>query len=301
MTDEWWTRAYPGGPMVKLLGFPRPLYPPDAAQYGKKSSSDGPDVLAYKRTVSRAGRWPWGGFDDSYSNNFAHGASGNVKETGIAGVQRQQKIDDTGWLGRVTFDTLRSIVIPRGLPHAGEHAMDAEAVRLLNEAWLLFGGSEPDVETGTLRQKALKVAASQLGVEESPPNSNITKYTQWYGMTGPWCAMFVSWCYETAGNSPSFRKGDAYAYVPYIVGDARNLRNGLQTTSDPIAGDLVCFDWERDTVHDHVGIFERWLPGAGEFQTIEGNTSYANQSNGGQVMRHVRSRGGTVFVRVAEP
>ena len=36
-----------------------------------------PDVVAYKRTVSRAGRWPWQPFDDSYSNAFAHGTSGD--------------------------------------------------------------------------------------------------------------------------------------------------------------------------------------------------------------------------------
>ena len=54
--NEWWESGYPGGPMVKVAGFPRPLYPPDAARYGKRPSIDGPDVEAYKRTVSRAGR-----------------------------------------------------------------------------------------------------------------------------------------------------------------------------------------------------------------------------------------------------
>jgi hypothetical protein len=104
---------------------------------------DGPDIEAYKRTVSRAGRWPWQTFDQDYSNNFAHGKSGNVPETGVAGIQRQQKVDDTGWIGEKTFNTLRSIVIPEPLPHAGEMAMDATAVKLINEAWDRFGGHEP--------------------------------------------------------------------------------------------------------------------------------------------------------------
>jgi hypothetical protein len=146
--SAWWEQGYPGGPMVLVAGFPRPLYPPDASAHGKKPSMDGPDVVAYKRTVSRAGRWPWAAFDDSYSNGFAHGKGGNVIDTGVAGVQRQQDVDDTGWIGQKTFNTLRSIRIPDGLPHAGEPAMDATAVQLVNEAFAMFGGKEPASEPG---------------------------------------------------------------------------------------------------------------------------------------------------------
>lgn len=130
--------------MVKVAGFPRPLYPPDANRQGKKPSADGPDVVAYKRTVSRAGRWPWQPFDDSYSNLFSHGSGPNVADSGIAGIQRQQGIEpDSGWVGEFTFNTLRSIRIPKGLPHAGEPAMDATSVNLINQAWGMFGGREP--------------------------------------------------------------------------------------------------------------------------------------------------------------
>ena len=84
--------------------------------------------------------------------------------------------------------------------------------------------------------------------------------------------------------------------------DARNKRNGLSTTDDPIPGDVVVYDWSYDTVYDHVGIFEKDL-GGGQFSAIEGNTSQSNNSNGGEVMRRTRSRSGqgTCFVRVKEP
>ena len=298
--------AYPGGPMVAVKGFPRPLYPPDANKQGKKPSVDGPDVEAYKRTVSRAGRWPWQTFDEAYSNNFAHGSSGNVVDSGIAGVQRQQDIDDSGWLGKATFNTLRSIRIPEGLPHAGEMAMDATAAKLINQAWDMFEGHEPDTGGGgTLRQAALSLAITQIGVKESPPNSNNVKYCSWYGMTGPWCAMFVTWnfCTNKVGDSPSFKKGSAYSYVPYIVSDARAGRNGLRTVGadEVTAGDLVCYDWDWNGEYDHVGIFEAWT--GNSFNAIEGNTSTSNDSNGGEVMRRNRlaSTQATTFVRVAEP
>lgn len=136
----WWEKPYPGGPMVAVVGFPRALYPPDAASQGKAPSSDAPDVVAYKRTISRAGRWAWGTFDDTFSNAFAHGkAGGNVADSGVAGVQRQGNISpDTGWIGQSTFNLLRSIRIPDGLPNAGQPAMDSVAVDLIEQAWQKF-------------------------------------------------------------------------------------------------------------------------------------------------------------------
>jgi hypothetical protein len=183
-------------------------------------------------------------------------------------------------------------------------AMDSFSVELIRDAWGLFGGAEPaPPSTGTLRQLAYEKALTQIGTKESPPNSNHTKYGEWYGMDyQPWCAMFCTWCYEQAGDSPSFARGQRYSYCPYIVGDARNGRYGLKTTDDPIPGDLVVYDWSYDTVYDHVGFFEKWT-GGGYFDAIEGNTSYSDNSNGGEVMRRNRSKSaqGTVFVRVAEP
>jgi hypothetical protein len=224
-----------------------------------------------------------------------------VLDTGLAGVQRQQHIDDTGWLGTKTFNTLRSIRVPEGKSHAGEMCMDAFAVELINAAWDLFGGHEPDEQGDTLRINALNKAKTQIGYAEGGDNAN--KYGSWYGMNyQPWCAIFCTWCFEMAGDSPSFVKGSRYAYVPYVVGDAREKRNGLKVTGDPIPGDLVCFDWNGGEF-DHIGIFEKWIPGAMTFYSIEGNTSTSSNSNGGQVMRRTRNatQQDTVFVRVTEP
>jgi hypothetical protein len=304
---EWYEKPYPGGPMVKVKGFPRNVYPPDAPD--KQPSQDGPDVVAYKRTVSRAGRWPWDAFDDTFSNSFSHGKGSNVKDSGMAGVQRQSHLDATGWVGEKTFNLLRSIRIPEGLPNAGDMAMDATAVSLINQAFERYAGHEPEPDaSGTVRGSALAKAITQLGITESPPESNNNKYGSWYGVNyQPWCAMFVTWCYELGAadvgrDSPSFVKGSRYSYCPYMVSDARNGKYGLKTTDDPIPGDVVLYDWSWDTVYDHVGIFEKWA-GGGEFSAIEGNTSTSNNSNGGQVMRRTRSKSGqgTVFVRVAEP
>jgi hypothetical protein len=294
--DKWWERAYPGGPMVGPA-FIRPLYPPDASSRGKQPSSDGKDVQAIKRAVSRGGHWPWQSFDNAFSNSLSHGKSGNVSENGLAGVQRQNGIDASGWMGEQTYNLIRSARIPSGLPNAGETLLDDVAINLLNEFKKSYnnGGS-------TLRTLALARAKSYLGYTESPPGTNGNMFGAWYGMNyEPWCAMFVTYCFEMSGDSPSFAKGSKYSYVPYVVQDARAGRNGLATTSSPVPGDLVCYDWQRDGVFDHIGFFESGTTFS--WKAIEGNTSTSNNSNGGQVMRRSRaaSDGNVVFVRVKEP
>ncbi len=136
---EWFERPYEGGKMIDLPGFPRQMFPPDAAEQGHVPSNNGPDVIGYKRTVARLGRWEWDpeGWDDGYSDAFAHGKSGGgVRESGMAGVQGQAGISPaTGWIGEQTFNLLRSVKIPEGLPHSGEYAMDGVARKLILDAW----------------------------------------------------------------------------------------------------------------------------------------------------------------------
>jgi hypothetical protein len=185
--------------------------------------------------------------------------------------------------------------------------MDAAAANLIAEAWELFGGHEPDTSpAGTVRQAALERAITQLGVTESPPGSNRVKYSDWYGMTGPWCAMFVTWCFVLAAadagqGSPTFVRGSRYAYVPYLLADARAGRYRLQLVGDPVAGDLAVYNWDGGDP-DHTGIFEAWTGGR-TFTAIEGNTAVGNDSNGGAVLRRTRDAADTHvdFVRVAEP
>ena len=75
--------------------------------------------------------------------------------------------------------------------------MDKTAVEQINQAWDTFQGAEPlPPSKGTVLGSALQKAISQLGIKESPPESNNVKYGSWYGQNyQPWCAMFVTWCF----------------------------------------------------------------------------------------------------------
>lgn len=149
-----------------------------------------------------------------------------------------------------------------------------------------------------LREKAFKQAVSQIGTKESPANSNRCKYSYWYGIIGPWCAMFTTWCYVGAGSKLTFRRGVRYSYVPNMVLAARghDYRMVRISKDEVKRGDIVTFDWEGGGMggspysSDHVGLFDEWInKGAGTFKTVEGNTAVGNNSNGGQVMRRERS------------
>jgi hypothetical protein len=266
MAGEWWTKAYPGGPMVAVAGFPRPLYPPDSG----KPSADGKDVDAYKRTVSRAGRWPWATpFDDTYSNDFAHGKKGgNVRDSGVAGVQRQQFIDPTGYIGEPTFNTLRSIRIPEGLPHAGEPAMDATAVQLINDAYKQFHPSTPPPPTPASQEstvRALIVQFCEIGLQ----NARRWEYRQYRAVPvgvnpanppGGDCSSSVIWAYAYAarlsgikvpdparqawtgyGNTDYFEDDHPRVTGSYLVGDLGHY-NGHVTLCIK-AGDWNTSEW----------------------------------------------------------
>lgn len=135
----------------------------------------------------------------------------------------------------------------------------------------------------------VKKAASQIGIKESPANSNKQKYGKWYGMNGePWCDMFVSWVAAQVGQSDVGK----YAYCPYHVNHFKKAGQWLGRTTSPKAGDIVFFA-NKSGVACHVGIVEKKLSSS-SVQTIEGNTSTGtsgSQDNGGCVARRTRSYG----------
>jgi CHAP domain len=142
--------------------------------------------------------------------------------------------------------------------------------------------------------KIVEVAQKEIGVSESPKNSNKTKYGEWFSLNGvPWCAIFVSWVYFYANKklpNIGFKLGFAGCQTGFIY----FKKNGW-ITKDPVPGDIVLFDWNMDGRHDHVGIFIRWVDNQ-NFETIEGNTSLKNQSNGGNVMSRKRNVKNAIFV-----
>lgn len=127
----------------------------------------------------------------------------------------------------------------------------------------------------------LDIARAELGTKESPAGSNKVKYSIWYGLTGPWCVMFVMWCCQQAGVDLPIRTASCSALK------AAAQSAGMWATGSYQPGDIVIYDWGRDGVPDHCGIIE--TVGGSSVVAIEGNTAVGNDSNGGEVMRRTRT------------
>ena len=157
--------------------------------------------------------------------------------------------------------------------------------------------------------RKLREAVKYLGVKERPPKSNEVMFADWYDVAGPWCAMFVSFCGAKAGIKAYCRSPPGrWAYVPYMVEDARAGRYHYAITHKPVSGDDAAYDFPpKDGVADHVGIvageadlrqlapddLDRAIRRFGalrgnEFWAVEGNTMVGDDSDGGEVMLRKR-------------
>lgn len=147
----------------------------------------------------------------------------------------------------------------------------------------------------------VEVALKYEGVKESPPGSNKVEFNDWfynkkdYPSTAAWCGTFVSKCFADAKKPLGvidYTRG--FAGCQYAV---NNLSKWGRLVTIPKRNDVVFFDWNGDGRFDHTGIFIKDL-GKGLFQSIEGNTSLGNNSDGGQVMvRSDRKYKNAIFVR----
>lgn len=128
------------------------------------------------------------------------------------------------------------------------------------------------------------VAVSQSGVTEWPPGSNQCKYCDWWGGTGPWCDMFVSWCAAQIGAGEIVGR---FAYCPEHAHWFKARGQWHDGTDGAQPGDVVFF--ARGGEPCHVGIV-RGTDG-GDLLTVEGNTSRTSEDNGGAVMLRRREPG----------
>jgi len=117
-------------------------------------------------------------------------------------------------------------------------------------------------------QAIVELALSQVGQQGGQP------YWAWYGFNGrvEWCACFVSWCanecgYIKAGIIPKFSLcSDG---VDWFQAQGQWQPN----TYEPVAGDIIFFDWGANGTIDHVGIVEYCEDGV--VHTVEGNSGDA--------------------------
>jgi hypothetical protein len=129
------------------------------------------------------------------------------------------------------------------------------------------GGCEASVFTPEAGDgpQIVKVAESQLGEGEHPPESDCTIY----GPCEEWCSLFASWVWQHAGV-PIPGATAIYGYSGALYDWAKEHGgHTLPPTARPAPGDAV-FYGTGPSESVHVGIVTQVLPD-GEIVTIEGN------------------------------
>lgn len=141
----------------------------------------------------------------------------------------------------------------------------------------------------------ISLAASQIGVKESPSGSNKVKYWDHYKQHcgknyngSPWCAAFVTWCMSEVGAWKFTSDEGRFRYCPSLVSWAKSNGQWVDRSKGAKAGDIVLFG--NGSRACHVGIVEKVINST-TLQTIEGNTSTTSNDNGGSVMRRTRAYG----------
>ena len=140
--------------------------------------------------------------------------------------------------------------------------------------------------------KIIEIAKAEIGVTESPKNSNKQKYGKEYGVNGTaWCCQFVWWVFKHAGASPLFYGGGKTAWVPSVrkhyTQKGKWIRRGNGT---PKPGDIIIFGNRDDSGSGkHIGIITKVT--SSTVYTVEGNTTKSGFSaNGGMVAAKSYSR-----------
>ncbi len=146
--------------------------------------------------------------------------------------------------------------------------------------------------TNDVRQNIVNIAKSQIGYcegnnwsqlsGEPGGKKNYTEYGNWYGMQDEWCAMFVSWCANLAGetNVPKHALCRAGLKEFMAAGTAHSRQEIIDGKYIPLPGDIIYFCTSSAAANGklttHVGIVTGYKDG--RIYTIEGNTTPNDKS-----------------------
>ena len=104
--------------------------------------------------------------------------------------------------------------------------------------------------TASNRDRVLRIAQSHVSSRVyAQHNMFTTKYPYAHG---GWCTLFVQWCFEQAGLGHLFYGGN-YEWDPEIVFRYHRQRGEVIYTN-PRAGDIALYDWDKNGYMDHADI-----------------------------------------------
>lgn len=104
-------------------------------------------------------------------------------------------------VGIVVSQTGNTLTCLEGNTSVSSDDNGGAVMRRVRSVSQVVGYIRPPYTAKQTAAELLRIAAAQVGVKESPANSNRVKYNTWFygrevsGSAYPWCAVFVCWCF----------------------------------------------------------------------------------------------------------
>lgn len=143
-----------------------------------------------------------------------------------------------------------------------------------------------------LAEKALAIAASQLGEEENPRGSNwghpVQDYLARVGIdfSASWCMAFVYWCFDEAVKQMPAR-ANPLVRTAGVLNAWNKAAVKYRVVGEPQRGDIFIMDFGHGLGHTGlVGI----ISADGQIHTIEGNTNDTGSREGFEVCNKIRDK-----------
>jgi hypothetical protein len=140
--------------------------------------------------------------------------------------------------------------------------------------------------------KVLSIAKKFVDEAYAEEGDNLTIMGKWYGLNGqPWCAMFVSYCFDQAGLVNLVAAQSKKGFASCDAGLKWFAKAGqIVPVGQAQPGDIVFFQFDADAEPDHVGLV--YSNDGKNLVCFEGNTSAdgvkGSQSNGGGAFKKKR-------------
>lgn len=137
------------------------------------------------------------------------------------------------------------------------------------------------------RELLRQVYSSQIGIVEQGGANRGKEVNEYLASTGlvpgyPWCAAFVSWCFQQAQVY-----APRSAWVPaYFTKNKLIYLRGKYQSKKPEAGDVFCIWYHNLGRPGHIGFIEVW--GEEWVVTVEGNTNEGGSREGTGVFKKRR-------------
>ena len=176
------------------------------------------------------------------------------KQDGVFGPLMAHRVAAAKW--HLGYSTYEPVAGAQFADYVSERKPLTDAMKKRRQA-RLHPKPAPSHPQVTMGEKALHWALGHVGEHENPPGSNHCFATEEWGHGNmPWCDVFVSLAYLSAGSTAFDKHAQRWQFVPAMLEAAREGTHGLKVIhfADLKPGDIIVHGpgAYHTTLHDRI-------------------------------------------------